>query len=340
MSRPAATASATSRRRSAGVGHVPCSRGQRLERGDRAPKLVAEHVEPLGLGHSRYRRGATRSTARRAAAASAGSSSPRNGSASSLVARPTDVAERDERVTPKPARVVPRHVQPVELLDERRAVDLEPVGERDGRHRVVRKWLPCTPLLHASVPRADVLADVAAVDAIVERVHHVVGDRSRRLRPVRETTRGVEHARLIERSRRAGVDAERAAPTAGIERRARFELDVGHERPEHDPRAVRSRDEHRVLADEADAWPARRRRGRRGGSRRRAPGTTRRASARARRAGRGGARSGRARHSAAAVPRRDGAPGRERSSRAPPRRPSALPRAASPGDTRPRAAPS
>ena len=33
----------------------------------------------------------------------------------------------------------------------------------------------------------------------------------------------------------------------------RLQLDVGHERAEHDPGAVRTRDQHRVLADEPDA---------------------------------------------------------------------------------------
>ena len=33
----------------------------------------------------------------------------------------------------------------------------------------------------------------------------------------------------------------------------RLDLDVGDERPEHDPGAVRARDQHRVLAVEADA---------------------------------------------------------------------------------------
>src|SRR5207249_6117933 len=67
-----------------------------------------------------------------------------------------------------------------------------------------------------------------------------------------ETACRVEHAGLVERVRRARVDAEAALAAVGLERRSRLELSVGDERPEHDPRAVPPRDEQRVLAVEAD----------------------------------------------------------------------------------------
>ena len=44
-----------------------------------------------------------------------------------------------EGVPPEPARIVPRHVEPVELRDELRPVALQPVDERDVRHGVVRQ---------------------------------------------------------------------------------------------------------------------------------------------------------------------------------------------------------
>src|SRR6185312_15436144 len=54
-----------------------------------------------------------------------------------------------------------------------------------------------------------------------------------------------------------GVDAEPALAAVEIERRRGLELDVRHERPEHDPGAVPARDEERVLAVEADTAPSR-----------------------------------------------------------------------------------
>src|SRR5581483_1862971 len=78
------------------------------------------------------------------------------------------------------------------------------------------------------------------------------------LRPVGETPRRVERSGLVERSRRAGVDAEAALAAVEVERRCGLELDVGDESPENDPRAAPPRDEERVLAVEADAAPRRR----------------------------------------------------------------------------------
>ena len=160
------------------------------------------------------------SIARAAAARSVSSGSARNGSDVPLVARQSDVAERDERVPPQPPRVVARHEEAVELLDELRPVPLEPVDERDRRRRVRGKLVGRATLLDAAVPRADVLADVAAVDAILERVHHVVGHLAGGLRPVREAARRVEHAGLVERARRTRVDAEPAAAATRVERAA------------------------------------------------------------------------------------------------------------------------
>src|SRR5213082_2859580 len=70
----------------------------------------------------------------------------------------------DERVPLQPALVVPRHVETSEAVD----VTLEPLDEVD-----VRGVVDCEPgpsPLHPPIPRADVLADVAAVDLRVHRL--------------------------------------------------------------------------------------------------------------------------------------------------------------------------
>src|SRR5205814_4911112 len=79
-----------------------------------------------------------------------------------LVLARADVAERDERVAAKPARVVLRDVQPVVLVDERAAVAFEPCDEIDVGAALRR--VPRSALLDPAVPGADLLADVAAVD--------------------------------------------------------------------------------------------------------------------------------------------------------------------------------
>src|ERR1700704_6236673 len=72
-----------------------------------------------------------------------------------------DVAESDEGVAPQPTHVVARHVETVEAVDESEAVFLEPRHEIDVAVPGLRQVR--TSLLHSAVPRADVLADVAAV---------------------------------------------------------------------------------------------------------------------------------------------------------------------------------
>src|SRR6185312_3298178 len=104
----------------------------------------------------------------------------------------------------------------------------------------------------AAVPRADVLADVAPVHLRAELGAVLLRDRPGRLAQVRKAARGVERARLVERARRAGVDAERARPAVECKRLRALELDVGDHGAENDPRAVPVRDQHRVLAVEPD----------------------------------------------------------------------------------------
>src|SRR5687768_10144672 len=80
------------------------------------------------------------------------------------LARTADVSRCDEGVSSKPARVVPGHVEPLVAVDELLAVTLEPRDERHRRLGPGRRPGPGPPLLDAAVPRADVLADVTAVD--------------------------------------------------------------------------------------------------------------------------------------------------------------------------------
>ena len=119
-----------------------------------------------------------------------------------------------------------------------------------------RERLAGPALLDPAVPRADVLADVAAVDRASSGARYGSGIARRRLRPVGEAAGRVERPRLVERAGRAGLDAERAGAAVGVERRRRLDLGVRDERPEHDPGAVAARDQERVLAVEADAGRA------------------------------------------------------------------------------------
>ena len=153
---------------------------------------------------------------------------------------PSGVPERDERVPAKPARVVPWARRGGRARSASASPScVEPVRERDGGRRVAPERRPRAPLLDATVPRADVLADVAAVDAIPRAQPYVLrhrppssasstrGNGSRRARPARRGPRSG-------RRRCRGVQL----PQSGVERRGRLDLDVGDERSEHDPRAV------------------------------------------------------------------------------------------------------
>src|SRR5207244_2674610 len=107
--------------------------------------------------------------------------------------------------------------------------------------------------LDTAVPRADVLADVTAVDLRPEIGAIVLRGRRRRLRPIRQALGRVEHAGLVERAGGARVDAEGAGAAVGVERRRGVDLGGSDKRPEHDPGAVTAGDQQRVLAVEADA---------------------------------------------------------------------------------------
>src|SRR5207253_6444754 len=103
-------------------------------------------------------------------------------------------------------------------------VGAQPVGERDVRLGVGRQPLTGTPFLDTAVPWANVLADVATVDLRAKVTAVLERRRFRRLRPVGEAPRRVEHAGLVERVRRARIDAEPALAAVGVERWRRLQL--------------------------------------------------------------------------------------------------------------------
>ena len=164
-----------------------------------------------------------------------------------------DVAERYERVPTQVARIVAGDIEPAVAPDQRRSVCLQPVDQRN-RGLSVRGIVPAA-LLDAAVPGADLLADVAAVDHVRQRLPVGLRDRLGRLCPVGEAPVCVERARLVQRAGGAGVDAEAAVAAVELERRRRLDLDVGDERAQDDPRPVTASDQHGVLAVEADAGP-------------------------------------------------------------------------------------
>src|SRR5579871_1504901 len=164
-----------------------------------------------------------------------------------------EVVRRDARVPLQEPSVVARDVEARVSAPQLGRVGAEPVREGDVRLGAVRERLAGPAFLDAAVPRAYVLADVASVHLRTEVRAELLGRRLGRLRPVREAPRRVEHARLVERVRRARVDAEATFAAIRIERRRELELGVGDQRPEHDPRAVPARDEERVFAVETDS---------------------------------------------------------------------------------------
>ncbi len=116
--------------------HARRGLGERDESRDRAPQLVGQHAEagarprhPVRVP-SRDALGPARECPLRGAP-QGGILVLHEGLRQPLVARRRTVAEGDERVPPEPARVVPRHEQPLVLGDELAAVALEPVDERD-----------------------------------------------------------------------------------------------------------------------------------------------------------------------------------------------------------------
>src|SRR3954447_15508559 len=119
-----------------------------------------------------------------------------------------DVPERDERVPLQVARVAARDVEALVAVEQLAAVGLEPGDQVDRRLALggdVR-----AALLDPAVPGTDVLADVTAVDRVADRLAVLLGDRPGPLRRPRDAPVRVELSRLVERPRRARVDAEPA----------------------------------------------------------------------------------------------------------------------------------
>src|SRR5439155_5743426 len=124
---------------------------------------------------------------------------------SRAVLEPAGVSQRHERVSPQIAGVVPGDVEAVVATDQLVAVRAQPLDQRNVRLRTLGQARVGAPFLDATVPRADVLADVAAVDLCAELTPVVLRYRRRRLRPVRETLRRVEYPGLVERAGGAGL---------------------------------------------------------------------------------------------------------------------------------------
>ena len=196
------------------------------------------------------------------------------------------VAQRDQGVAAQVARVAVRHVEPPvappQIVVRRR----QPVGQRDEGLGVRIGCIRAAPR-RAGVPGAHVLADVAAVDAVLERVGDVGRSIGAALRPVRQApasrrARRARPARPSGRRRcRACRSRSRRAPGSGA---AATSARVGDDGTEGDERAQAGRDRHRVLAREREARGVTRRRGRRAccGRRTRRPARPRRAARRAR----------------------------------------------------------
>src|SRR5438477_175091 len=128
----------------------------------------------------------------------------------------TDVLLRDRRVPLEQAAVVARDVQPPVALAQLVWVGREPVGERDVRLGAGRQARLCATLLDAAVPRADVLADVAAVHLCAEPRAVVVRHLVLRLRPA---SRAAPRMRPTRCSAGAGR-AQAAAPARARSSRA------------------------------------------------------------------------------------------------------------------------
>src|SRR6184192_2019036 len=88
-----------------------------------------------------------------------------------------DVARGDERVSLQPAAVVARHVQSLVAAAQIVRFGPEPVDQRDVRLGARRRLDAAQAALDAPVPRADVLADVAAVHLGAEGLSILLRDR-------------------------------------------------------------------------------------------------------------------------------------------------------------------
>ena len=112
---------------------------------------------------------------------------------------------------------------------------------------------------HARAPprgvdgRADLLALVAAVEAVAERDAELVGQLTLHLHVPGQAAPGVDHSRSDDRSGGAAVDAAGAAAAAVRHRRRPVaERGVGQHRAEHEPAALPGQQHVRALAVPTD----------------------------------------------------------------------------------------
>ena len=132
MSRPAGEASRSTAHESLAEASAVRPLGERVPAPPRASQLVRGSRRGARRRHPAPARRSGRAPTRRRPARSR--RRIRRSARARLVGRPA-VAERDERVSSQPARIVPRHVEAVELRHELRTVALQPVDERDRRRR-------------------------------------------------------------------------------------------------------------------------------------------------------------------------------------------------------------
>ena len=106
-----------------------------------------------------------------------------------------------------------------------------------------------------TVPRTDLLADVAAEDPVLHAGPQIGGDRPVVFdRKRADAPAGVEHTRLHEGAGRTGVEAGRAgAAVVHLDWRVGREFEVGQQRRQKKETARAWVDQHRVLAEPAEA---------------------------------------------------------------------------------------
>ena len=123
-------------------------------------------------------------------------------------------------------------------------------GEGPGPRLERGAAVPAAP----PVPRAHVLADVAAEDVTAHPLARLLGDRTLHLDgQVADAPRRVEQVRRRQRTGRAGVQAGGAAPARVRPRRVGRELEVGDDLAQEEPGPVLGVEEARVLAPRAEA---------------------------------------------------------------------------------------
>ncbi len=169
-----------------------------------------------------------------------------------VIGRRRRVAQHDEGIAPRPARVTVGEVAaapPVEHLVVGGAQQGDDVDER--RRRLDVQLRPAT---EPHRRRARVLALVAAVQPVADRLAPVRRDRARLLQQPRQAAPGIDDARLDDRLRRAAVEAPGARAAAVVHHRVRHrQRRRGDHAAEHEPAPRSGHHQVGVLAEPADA---------------------------------------------------------------------------------------